>query len=193
MMVRTFDKAAATLAVLFLLSTVGGAEAGSGTNRSATDIIRSLAPIAPQSQSTLAPKAPVTVKVISPRSAPVRVVIDRARSLDFDVYFDFDSDRLNADARASLRELGRALASPDLADYDFLIAGHTDARGSDAYNADLSARRALAVRAYLVDAFPIHPDRLYTAGFGESQLRDPGNPTGGINRRVEVTLIAADQ
>lgn len=193
MNVRNSKTVGAVILALSLAISAGAAIAGSGTNSSATDIIRQLAPVAPQSQSTLAPKAkrPVTVRVVSPEANAVKVVIDRSRSLDFDVYFDFDSASLNGEARASLRELGRALASPDLADYDFLIAGHTDAKGSDAYNADLSARRALAVRAYLIDAFPIRADRLYTAGFGEEQLRDPSHPHAGVNRRVEVALIAA--
>ncbi len=62
-------------------------------------------------------------------------------------------------------------------------------KGSDDYNLRLSTQRARAVRSYLLDAFPIDPGNLFTYGFGESDLKDPGNPTAGINRRVEVALI----
>lgn len=178
-----------------------------GTDASATSIIRQLAPTAPSSQSTITSpspggtdkratrliRQPATVHAHSIRSRPVTIVIDRAYSLDFDVFFEFDSDALTPSAKASLRELGRALSSAELSRYDFLVAGHTDAKGDAGYNLDLSARRAIAVARYLVDAFPIDPSRLYTAGFGETQLRRPDQPTAGINRRVEVSLVAEVQ
>lgn len=50
------------------------------------------------------------------------------------------------------------------------IQGHTDSRGSDAYNQDLSQRRADAVREVLVNHFNIHPSRLTSVGYGESRL-----------------------
>jgi OOP family OmpA-OmpF porin len=50
------------------------------------------------------------------------------------------------------------------------IQGHTDSRGSDAYNQDLSQRRADAVREVLVSQFSINPSRLSSVGYGESRL-----------------------
>ncbi|WP_069470678.1 OmpA family protein [Candidatus Marithrix sp. Canyon 246] len=50
------------------------------------------------------------------------------------------------------------------------IQGHTDSRGSDAYNQDLSQRRADAVREVLVSQFSIDPSRLSSVGYGESRL-----------------------
>ncbi len=50
------------------------------------------------------------------------------------------------------------------------IQGHTDSRGSDAYNQDLSQRRADAVREVLVSQFNINPSRLSSVGYGESRL-----------------------
>lgn len=186
----------AALAIGFFLGLAAGPAAGqSGTDRRATDIIRSLAPTAPSSIATTQsskPRKPVSVRGVTSRTKRVDVIIDRAYALDFDVYFGFDSATLDRTARQSLAELGRALSSTELADYSFLIAGHTDAKGSDAYNLELSTRRARAVRAYLLEAFAIAPDRLFTFGFGESDLKDPRNPTAGINRRVEVALIVEE-
>ena len=166
--------------------------AQSGTDRRATDIIRSLAPMAPNALTTTQTRTarkPVRINGVMATASMVEVVIDRAYSVDFDVYFAFDSVALDPDARRSLQELGHALSSPELAAHRFLIAGHTDAKGADGYNLRLSTQRARAVRSYLLDAFPIDPGNLFTYGFGESDLKDPGHPTAGINRRVEVALI----
>ena len=92
---------------------------------------------------------------------------------------------------ALLAALGTALASPELAGASYLIAGHTDARGTASHNDDLSRRRAQAVRNYLIATFPINPDRLYVTGFGARLLRSPQTPAAAINRRVEIALIVA--
>ncbi|MCB9666048.1 MAG: OmpA family protein [Alphaproteobacteria bacterium] len=70
------------------------------------------------------------------------------------------------------------------------VEGHTDSQGSDTYNEDLSERRALAVRQYLIDA-GISPARLLATGFGE---RFPVAPNGTAegraqNRRVEFVIV----
>ena len=54
---------------------------------------------------------------------------------------------------------------------------------------NLSQRRARTVRDYLVSTFNIEPGRLESQGLGETTLADPGNPTSGVNRRVEVTNL----
>lgn len=111
-------------------------------------------------------------------------------SVDLDIRFETGSAALSADSTAQLEALGGALADEALADARFCIAGHTDARGAEAYNQDLSERRAAAVAAYLVDHLGVDPARLETTGYGESRLKDPANPSSGVNRRVEVTLLA---
>ncbi|MCC5966873.1 MAG: OmpA family protein [Natronohydrobacter sp.] len=156
-------------------------------------IIRGLAPIAGQSMAapaltSPAPRGPerVLVELIIKERV---IVIDPAHAMDFNVVFAFDSAELTPQARAELRALGRALESPELRPYRYLIAGHTDAVGDPAYNQRLSERRAAAVRDYLITAFAINPDRLIAVGFGEERLKDPANPRAGINRRVEVAMI----
>src|SRR5699024_1469279 len=66
------------------------------------------------------------------------------------VTFEFDSAKLTAQAETRLNNVVAALnASPDV---KFRIEGHTDAVGTDAYNQDLSERRAQSVKDYLVDS-----------------------------------------
>ncbi len=69
------------------------------------------------------------------------------------------------------------------------VEGHTDSRASDAYNMDLSTRRAAAVREYLVQA-GIAPERLTSQGFGESRPIDTNATSAGraANRRVEFVI-----
>jgi OmpA-OmpF porin, OOP family len=122
------------------------------------------------------------ITVIKPTGgAPQRPNIDLA------VNFEFNSARLTPDGELILDNLGHALRDPRLDAAHFSIAGHTDAVGSAAYNQTLSERRAEAVRRYLMEKCGVSAARLTAAGFGLTQLLDPGNPTSAINRRVEIT------
>ena len=85
-----------------------------------------------------------------------------------------------------MQALGRALANPDLKGSTFILAGHTDAAGGDAYNQDLSERRADAIKRYLVDKASIAAADLVTVGYGKTKLKDPANPLAEVNRRVQV-------
>ena len=69
----------------------------------------------------------------------------------------------------------------------FRIEGHTDALGRPDYNADLSQRRAEAVRGFLV-TMGVDPTRLEVEGFGATLPRtdDPADPE---NRRVELRAV----
>ena len=105
---------------------------------------------------------------------------------DLRINFASGKATINPSAKAQLDELGRALQFPQLSSLTFIIAGHTDAAGSVESNQRLSERRAQAVVDYLVESYSIGPDRLQAEGWGESHLLDPGKPTSGTNRRVEV-------
>ncbi|WP_306261712.1 OmpA family protein [Pararhizobium sp. IMCC21322] len=71
----------------------------------------------------------------------------------------------------------------------FLIEGHTDAVGSDAYNYGLSEERALAVKEALLDYFNIPAESLVAIGYGERYLRIPTPLAEQENRRVSVRRI----
>lgn len=70
------------------------------------------------------------------------------------------------------------------------VAGHTDNVGSDAYNQELSVRRANSVASYL-QGRGVMQQRLITVGAGESRpVASNDNETGRAqNRRVEITLV----
>ena len=172
---------------------------------SATQMIDALKP--PVKRSLIAPK------VDPAKAAQERKVIDTLRSLkraivveerkqleeivkdkpqiNLEVTFDVDSAVINVKALPLLENLGKALSSPDLNGSVFMLAGHTDASGGDAYNQGLSERRAEAVRRFLVEKFKLQIDHFVVTGFGKTKLKDPANPLAELNRRVQVVNLAS--
>jgi outer membrane protein OmpA-like peptidoglycan-associated protein len=103
----------------------------------------------------------------------------------YGIGFDVDSDRLRPDAAPALEEIREALeARPDVT---ATVEGHTDSDASDAYNLDLSSRRAASVVAWLVER-GVAASRLTAVGRGESDpIADNASTAGkAANRRVEV-------
>lgn len=114
---------------------------------------------------------------------------EQSPSIDLQVNFEYASAKLTPDARIVLDNLGAALADPTLRDARFGVAGHTDARGSDAYNLTLSRQRARAVAEYLMRQHQIAEARLEVEGYGRSRLLDPADPESAVNRRVQITNL----
>ncbi len=106
--------------------------------------------------------------------------------IDLEINFDFDSAVISPKAKPLAVELGLALADPQLKGNVFQVRGHTDGRGSDAYNLDLSQRRAAAIKAFLVENYRIPAANLIAVGYGMEHLKNPGNPFADENRRVRV-------
>ena len=105
------------------------------------------------------------------------------------IYFATNSDRIRPESTPTLKEIGDMLkAHPNLR---LSIEGHTDAAGEDAYNQQLSERRAAAVKAYLVQSYGVDANRLETTGHGESKpVGDNATPEGRQqNRRVELVKL----
>jgi outer membrane protein OmpA-like peptidoglycan-associated protein len=111
-------------------------------------------------------------------------------NIDLEITFDYNSADISAKSMPSVQALGRALTNPDLNGSTFVVAGHTDAVGGEAYNQDLSERRADSIKRYLVDKFSIGGADLVTVGYGKTKLKDPNNPTSEVNRRVQVVNMA---
>ena len=84
---------------------------------------------------------------------------------------------------------GLRLQRDDLRSLRFRVAGHTDAKGSDKANEELSRKRAASVVAYLRQGFGIEGGRLEAVGLGEKELMDWKNPNNSANRRVEVRTM----
>ena len=105
------------------------------------------------------------------------------------VLYDYDSDRVRSDAAANLRSLAQSL--DEYPDTDILIAGHTDADGSDTYNQQLSERRAAAAATYLASQ-GVARSRIRTSGLGESEpvVSNDTEANKQKNRRVEIAIYA---
>jgi outer membrane protein OmpA-like peptidoglycan-associated protein len=110
--------------------------------------------------------------------------------IDLEINFNYNSADISARSLPSVQALGRALSNPDLKGSTFVVAGHTDAAGTEAYNQDLSERRADSIKRYLIDKYGIAGSDLVTVGYGKSKLKDPANPLAGANRRVQVVNMA---
>lgn len=117
--------------------------------------------------------------------------IDRNRSIDIEVYFNFDSAELTETAKNQLIPLGEALSQSILQNQKYLISGHTDAKGSAEYNQGLSKRRAESVRSFIVQNYSVNSNDIIAIGLGESMLKSPTDPYGAINRRVEISVLSA--
>jgi outer membrane protein OmpA-like peptidoglycan-associated protein len=107
-------------------------------------------------------------------------------NIDLTITFDYNSADISAKSLPEVQKLGRALTNDNLKGSTFLLAGHTDAAGSDTYNQDLSERRADSIKRYLMDNYHIGASDLVTVGYGKSKLKDPGQPLAEVNRRVQV-------
>jgi len=121
----------------------------------------------------------------------IDVVIRECEALELgdNVYFDTNSDVIQERSHELLDDLAYALrTNPGITAIS--IEGHTDDRGREADNQDLSARRAASVVIYLLDA-GIEPERMTSAGFGELRpIADNETEEGrAANRRVEVIIV----
>jgi len=102
--------------------------------------------------------------------------------------FKFSKSLLPDEAKGQLDKLVSDLATDPKAVF-FTIEGHTDSRGSDDYNRDLSERRADAVRDGLVDR-TIDAGRIRSVGLGETYPVASNDSDAGQqqNRRVEIVI-----
>ena len=153
-------------------------------------------------------KEPVVAKVVPPKPVPgdsdgdgVKDNIDACPdtpkgakvdergcwALPNNVLFDFDKAVLKEGYAENLDTVRNVFKdNPNL---KVIIEGHTDSKGSEAYNQQLSERRAKAVYDYLVEELSISPQRLKTVGYGESRPAYTNDTEVGraLNRRVELT------
>lgn len=109
-----------------------------------------------------------------------------AASVDLEILFEYNSAKISPQSVRQLVTLGEALQDAALQGSRIMIAGHTDASGSNAYNNDLSYRRAQSVSDFLNLYAGISPSRLAIEGYGEELLKYPDAPNSGQNRRVEI-------
>lgn len=122
-----------------------------------------------------------------PAPAPAPEAVVEAVTLPGDVLFDTNSDELTEAGKASLLDFIARAGGIDVSNIE--VIGHADSRGSDAYNQDLSERRAQTVKDYLA-AKGIYRTLVTTSGQGESNPVASNDTAAGRaqNRRVELIL-----
>jgi OOP family OmpA-OmpF porin len=108
------------------------------------------------------------------------------RAQVYGIYFDFGSDVLRPESQTVLDQIAQVMREHP--DWKLGVEGHTDNIGGDAYNLDLSNRRATTVKQVLDTRYHVDPERLSPAGFGSTRPVDSNDTLEGRarNRRVEL-------
>ncbi len=115
--------------------------------------------------------------------------------IDGDLLFDFDKATVQRSAYPILQKVADVIRQ--YPDAYILIEGYTDSKGPDDYNLDLSDRRAVAVKDWLMIKGGVVRATITTRGWGEAKPIVPNtNPDGSDNpegrqqnRRVEITVM----
>jgi outer membrane protein OmpA-like peptidoglycan-associated protein len=157
-----------------------------------SDTTRGIKPLAPDSATTSKPPStmatPAAMNTPAPQQMAPPATDISAPSANLAVDFTSGSAALTPRAMATLDQLGKALTSPQLAAYNFKIAGHTDTVGDPSTNQSLSEQRAQAVKSYLETKYSISDSRLQAVGLGETDLlvQTPPQTPSQLNRRVQI-------
>lgn len=111
----------------------------------------------------------------------------KARFVNKNIHFEFDSSELTATAQEILKEKAGWMENNPSA--DVLIEGHCDERGTTEYNLALGERRAKAARDFLIN-MGISASRMSTVSYGEEKPLDPAhNPEAWAkNRRAHFVI-----
>ena len=130
----------------------------------------------------------VTRVLVMLQPSRIEIVADRI-NLREKVFFDTNRATIKPASFPLLNEVATTMIDhPEIT--KIRIEGHTDERGSDSYNLDLSDRRAASVRQYLQDR-GVAADRMESAGFGESRplVNESNEEAWEQNRRVEIFIL----
>ncbi len=133
-----------------------------------------------------APAAEPVAAAPAAEPAPAPAPAPETITLSGDALFDFDKSTLRPDAVAALDTTVQKYKGSSLK--SMTIVGHTDSKGSDAYNQSLSERRSASVRDYLV-AQGLDGSKISISGRGEAEPAASNDTAAGRqqNRRVAIT------
>ncbi len=135
------------------------------------------------------PPPPPPAPEVKEEVAPPPPVEEQGAYVFRNIYFDYNKATIKPESEPILDEVSEFLkANPNM---KMEIQGHTDSKGTAAYNMKLSERRAEAVKAYLTKDEAIKPDRLTTKGYGLTKPVASNDTEEGRakNRRVEFAPI----
>lgn len=141
---------------------------------------------APASRPTAPASAPEPADPLSGDLGSVNDYV-RAQGLLGDVYYAYDSSDLSSDARQRLTDNGRFLRQNP--QFEAMIEGHCDSRGTPEYNLALGERRASEARSYLT-ALGVDGSRLRTRSYGEEMpvCTEEEESCWSQNRRAHFVL-----
>lgn len=124
------------------------------------------------------------------RSGIIKDLMEKGAASTSDIKFDFNSDKLQTSSFEIINQLGSALK--ENSDLRIRVIGHTDNVGKEDYNKELSAKRADAVKNYLITNYVIANSRIETEGKGaESPAVSNETEEGRAkNRRVEFVNLS---
>lgn len=132
------------------------------------------------------------IKKTVPDAQVIRVGEGIVVEFSSSILFGFDKSTLSAEAKSNLDKLVTIMK--DYEDTNIEVQGHTDNKGSESYNKNLSEQRATAVSEYLMDK-GIKNFRLSINGFGELLPKYINTTAEGrlLNRRVEFLITANEK
>ena len=135
------------------------------------------------------PPAPAPPPPTPPVSETERQLVEGGRIRLENVYFETASANLLPESESTLNEVGAVLEK--FVDLKLEVQGHSDSRGSAAFNRKLSQARAESVRGYLLQHFHLRDDNLLAKGYGETQLevKERNDEDRQRNRRVEIKVL----
>ncbi len=152
--------------------------------------VAALAACASRPEPTPVPEAPTQAPATSTPSGPVAGSIEDFRvSVGDRVFFGYDRFDLSPEARSILERQAAWLRQyPNVR---LLVAGNCDERGTREYNLALGARRAAAVRDYLV-SLGVAANRMETVSYGKERPLDPraNEEAWSVNRNGHSQIVS---
>ncbi|UTW46399.1 OmpA family protein [bacterium SCSIO 12696] len=127
---------------------------------------------------------PEPVAEPAPQPEPAAEPEVRTITVRLNVEFEFNSDVVRGIYGDELEAIANAMKVHE--DIDLVLEGHTDSKGADDYNQDLSERRAKAVKAQLAETYGISTDRISAVGYGESRPVASNDTDEGRQRNRRV-------
>lgn len=136
-----------------------------------------------------------SIQLIDEHQNPIFIANDEVFIIR-NIYYQFDSIAINSIAQGQLEQMGSILKNNPLITIE--LSSHTDSRGEIDYNLDLSKKRALRAKEYLV-SIGVEASRIQSIGYGEKQLLNHCadevecvEELHALNRRTEIKIHVDD-